>query len=138
MLYELHDKLILQYRGWLFVWEPAWEEFRPIQSIAWDGTTFQLQDDLYCSDPTSSFYGYGSERMKRLCELLRDKHDLEPIRVITIPGGTEWFRDRFVTLTPCAPRDAASWRRMVQGHGRTCRKAPRGKILTRRAMRKRK
>ena len=136
MLYQCRDTLFLTHRGWWFVWEPAWEQFRPVQSIVWDGTAYRIDDDVYCSDPTDQLYGYGSEQMRELCELLQSKQDEEPIKVITLPFGTEWFRDRFVALTPCAPRDSASWKRLVQGHGRTCRTAPRGKTLTRRALRK--
>ena len=136
MLYECRDMLVLTHRGWWFVWEPAWEQFRPIQAIVWDGTTYRINDAVYCSDPTDPLYGYGSEQMRELCELLQSRHADEPIKVTTLPSGTEWFRDRFVGLSPCAPRDAASWKRLVQGHGRTCRAQPRGKTLTRRAVRK--
>ena len=132
MLYEFRDKTFLEYKNYWFIWEPAWEAFRPIQSVVWDGTTFQIEDDLYCADPTSSVYGYGSPQMAQLCELLKDKYDEKAVKVSTLPIGTEWFRDRFATLSPCAPHDVKSWKHMVQNHGRTCRKAPRGKKLTRR------
>jgi hypothetical protein len=132
MLYEFRDKIFLEYKKYWFVWEAAWEEFRPIQGVAWNGETFQIQDDLYCSDPTSELYGYAFPRMKQLCELLKEKYNDTPVKVSSLPIGTEWFRDRFVGLTPCAPRDGKSWKRMVQNKQRTCRKAPRGKKLTRR------
>lgn len=132
MLYEFRDKTFLEYKRYWFVWESAWEAFRPIQGVSWDGTTFQIEDDMYCADPTSPVYGYGTAEMAQLCELLKDRYDSSAIKVSTLPIGTEWFRDRFVALTPCASRDAKSWKRMVQNHGRTCRKAPRGKKLTRR------
>lgn len=131
MLYEFRDKLFFEYKQWWFVWEPAWEGFRPIESVRWDGTSFQIQDDMFCSDPTDPLYGYGSTQMRELCSLLNDRKR-EAVKVSTLPIGTEWFRDRFVEFTPCASRDAQSWKRMVQNHGRTCRKAPRGKKLTRR------
>ena len=132
MLYAFRDKTFLEYKQFWFVWEPAWEAFRPIQDVKWNGTTFHVQDDTYCADPTSSVYGYGSPEMAQLCELLKDKYDENAIKVSTLPIGTEWLRDRFVSLTPCAGRDVKSWKRMVQNKGRTCRKAPRGKKLTRR------
>lgn len=132
MLYEFRDKTFLEYKRYWFVWEPAWEAFRPIEGVSWDGTTFQIKDDMYCADPTSSVYGYGSPEMAQLCELLKDRYDNTATKVSTLPIGTEWFRDRFVEMTVCAPRDAKSWKRMVQNRGRTCRKAPRGKKLTRR------
>lgn len=131
MLYAFRDKLIYEYKQWWFLWEPAWESLRPIQGIAWDGTTFRIQDDAFCSDPTSPLYGYGSPQMRQLCELLSENVP-DPVNVSTVPFGNEWFRDRFVALTSCAPRDTMSWKRMVQNKARTCRKAPRGKKLTRR------
>lgn len=132
MLYEFREKLFLEYKKWWFVWEPAWEGFRPIDSVVWDGQTFQLDDKAYCADPTDPLYGYGSEQMRDICEILTQRNTGTPTKVSTLPLGTEWFRDRFVSLSPCASRDAASWKRMVQNHGRTCRTAPRGKKLTRR------
>lgn len=131
MLYEFRDKLFLEYKKWWFVWEPAWEAYRPIEGIVWDGTTFQIQDDMYCSDPTSPMYGYGTNQMRELCTLLQENQGT-PVKVSTLPFGTEWFRDRFVAFSPCAPRDVQSWKRMVQNKPRTCRMPPRGKKLTRR------
>ena len=132
MLYEFRDTLFLHYKSWWFVWEAAWEAFRPIEGISWNGNSFQIHDERFCNDPTDTYYGYGSSQMRELCELLAEKHNETPVKVSTLPIGSEWFRDRFVALTPCAPRDPKSWKRMVQNKPRTCRKAPRGKKLTRR------
>jgi hypothetical protein len=131
MLYEFRDKRFLEYKKFWFVWEPAWEAYRPIRGVAWDGRTFQIDDASYCSDPTDPLYGYGSPQMRELCSLLSERPET-PVKVSTLPIGTEWFRDRFVDFTPCASRDVKSWKRMVQNKPRTCRKAPRGKKLTRR------
>lgn len=132
MLYEFQDKVYLEYKQWWFVWEPAWESFRPIEGVVWDGTSFRIQDESFCTDPTSDVYGYGSDKMRQLCGLLQDKYTTNAVKVSTLPFGTEWFRDRFVAFTPCAPRDVSSWKRMVRNKPRTCRKSPRGKKLTRR------
>ncbi len=134
MLYDFQDRIFLEHRKYWFVWEPAWENFRPIQDVTWTGSTFQINDDVYCSDPMSPVYGYGSAQMLHICELLHDKYSETPVKVSSLPIGMEWFRDRMVSLTPCAPRDIKSWKRMVHNHGRTCRKAPRGKRLTRRKL----
>lgn len=131
-LYEFRDKTFLEYKQLWFVWESAWEAFRPVQDISWDGNTFRVKDDAFCSDPTSSLYGYGSTEMAQLCELLKEKFDETAVKVSTLPIGTEWFRDRFVSLRECAPRNTSSWKRMVQNKHRTCRMAPRGKKHTRR------
>ena len=132
MLYEFQDKLFLEYKKFWFVWEAAWEQFRPIETVVWNGTSFDIQDKTYCADPTDDLYGYGSPQMRELCELLQDKAKETPIKVSTLPIGDVWFRDRFVAFTPCAPQDVRSWKRMVQNKARTCRKCPRGKRLTRR------
>lgn len=132
MLYEFQDKLFLEHKRFWFVWEPAWEQFRPIENVVWNGTSFDIQDKTYCADPTHTLYGYGSPQMRELCELLQDKAKDVPFKVTTLPIGQEWFRDRFVAFSPCAPRDVRSWKRMVQHKPRTCRKCPRGKRLTRR------
>jgi hypothetical protein len=134
-LYEFRDNLLLEYRGWWFLWEPAWESFRPVDNIQWDGVKFQVDDHLYCSDPTNELYGYGTQQMKDLCELLKDNHDKTPLKVSTLPlKELDWFRDRRVALTECAPRDLVSWKRMTQNKPRTCRKIPRGKKFTRRSL----
>lgn len=133
MLYDYTDRLVLSYRGWWFLWETAWDSFRPIDGIAWDGTQFVVDDRTYCSDPTDPHYGYGSDIMKELCDLLADsRHDL-PEEALWIPlGSPEWFFDRPIVLTPCAPRDHASWKRMTKGVHGTCR-VRRTRKFTRRA-----
>jgi hypothetical protein len=132
-LFEFQDRVYLHYKQYWFVWEPAWESFRPIDGVRWNGTTFVIDDITYCKDPLDEFYGYGTAQMKQVCSLLRPRYDEIPKRVYSLDtGNSEWFRDRFVAITPCAPRDKDSWKRMVQGKHRTCRRAPRGKKLTRR------
>lgn len=136
MLYEFRDRVVLEYKKWWFVWEEAWEAFRPVNNIAWDGHAFVFDDREYCSDPTDPLYGYGSQTMKDLCTLLADQKLEElPEEMDTLEThDMEWFFDRRVAVTPCAPRDQKSWRRMVQNDARTCRKAPKGKRFTRRCI----
>ena len=135
MLYDFRDRLILEYKGWWFVWEEAWDGFRPVDRIQWDGSRFVLEDRSYCKDPTDPLYGYGSQNMKEFCELLGDRRNEEvPMEVKSLESTSpEWFFDRYVALTACAPRDHASWKRMSQGKYTTLRKAPKGKKHTRRA-----
>lgn len=132
MLYDFNDQLILEHKGWWFLWETAWDAFRPIDDVQWDGTRFVYSDREYCSDPTDPLYGYGSQVMKDLCDILGDSiHEL-PAEVDCLRiGSPEWFFDRPLSLTPCAPRDLASWKRMSKGHHRTCRHR-RGRKFTRR------
>jgi len=130
---QFQDKTFLQYKQHWFVWESAWDSFRPIDGIRWTGHSFVIDDSSYCKDPLDASYGYGSEQMKQACELLHDRYTQDAKRVSNLnTGNSEWFYDRFVTLTAHASRDKNSWKRMVQGKHRTCRHAPRGKKLTRR------
>ena len=133
MLYDFNDQLILEHKGWWFLWETAWDSFRPIDDVQWDGTRFVYNDRGYCADPTDPLYGYGSEVMKDLCDLLADsRHDLPEVVDCLRIGALEWFVDRPMSLTACAPRDHASWKRMSGGAHRTCRRH-RGRKFTRRS-----
>ena len=130
---QFQDKTFLQYKKYWFVWESAWDSFRPIDGLVWNGKTFTIDDSSYCGNPLDELYGFGTEQMKQVCELLHEKYTSNPKHVTGLNiGNSEWFYDRFVTMTAHAPRDRQSWKRMVQGKHRTCRHAPRGKKLTRR------
>jgi hypothetical protein len=104
--------------------------------VQWNGSNFVFDDRDYCRDPTDPHYGYGSEVMKDLCDLLGDsRHELpEEVDCLRI-GSPEWFFDRPISLTPCAPRDMASWKRMSKGTHRTLRRlrGSRGRKFTRRS-----
>lgn len=133
MLYDFNDQLILEHKGWWFLWETAWDSFRPIDNVQWDGARFIYDDRDYCSDPMNPLYGYGSQVMKDLCDLLGDsRHELpEEVDCLRI-GNPEWFFDRPMSVCPCAPRDIDSWKRMSKGYHRTLRRS-RGRKFTRRA-----
>ena len=125
-LVQFQDHIYLGYKSNWFVWEPAWESFRPIHSVAWNGTRFQIDDRGYCDDLTSELYGYGSPQMKQVCDHLAEA--FEPRFKEAIPvsspeiGPLTWFFDRRVSLSSCAERDKASWKRMCRGRRKTCRK----------------
>ena len=137
-LFDFGDNLFLEYQNQWFLWEPSWESFRPITAMAWDGYTFMLDDRAFCADPSDPFYGYGSERMKDTCELLNNLQARDTIQTFETPqiGPLTWFRDRAVSVLPCTPMDVRSWKLMHRGKYRTCRKAPKGKRLTRRLHKK--
>jgi hypothetical protein len=129
---EHGDHTFLEFKNYWFVWEPSWDKWRPIEGYRWNGTSFVVDDGLYCTDPLDPYYGFGSAPMMRICELLEPKRtDGVPVETPVI-GETTWFRDRFVSLMPCAPTDLASWKRLVKGKPRTCRRPPPGKKLTKR------
>ena len=137
-LYSVGGVVVCQHKTQWFLWEPAWESFRPITSIAWDGESYRIEDRAYCSDPFDALYGYGSADMKKRCESLTASYRANVATATVVPslaiGPSEWFYDRMLALTPCAPRDRISWKRMTQGRARTLRHGPRNS-RTRRTLR---
>ena len=135
-LFQFQDLVLLQYKKFWFLWEPAWETFRPIDGIRWSGTAFVLDDKNYTSDLLSEDYGFGTPIMRKLCEQLANRYQsgISTAKRVHTPevGETEWFRDRFVAFTPCATKDKSSWRRMCRGKHRTLRHPPKGTHRTQR------
>jgi hypothetical protein len=123
---QYQDTTFLHYKTYWFVWEPAWSLFRPIQSFAWNGTSFVVDDSLYCKDITDPNYGFGSAPMKELCEKLTELFEpqIATSRKIDTPeiGPLIWFRDRRVSITPCCVTDVSSWKRLTNGRSKTCRR----------------
>jgi hypothetical protein len=129
------DTTFLNYKQNWFVWEPSWEMFRPITACAWNGTEYEIVEREYCADPMDPLYGFGTPQMKQVCDALTTTYasQLANAKLVTTPsvGPTEWMFDRVVAVTPCAPRDRDSWKRMVRGRTRTLRRAPRNKLTRR-------
>lgn len=132
-VYQFRDSTFLLYKSLWFVWESAWERYRPVDAFRWNGSRFELDDAKYTSDPMDDLYGYGSDSMGELCEVLSEEFPPSSGKPVShlIVGLSEWFRDRMVPLTPCAPRDVTSWKKMCQGRHRTCRRGPRNKFTKR-------
>ena len=125
-LLRYQDTTFLEYKTNWFVWEPSWESFRPITSVEWNGTSFVLNDTLYCSDPMDPLYGYGTSTMKHVCDALSSKYasQISNAKQIQTPaiGPLTWMYDRFVSVSPCAPQDRASWKRIHRGNHKTLHK----------------
>jgi hypothetical protein len=132
-LVKVGDAVYLQVKSAWFLWEPAWESWRPITSVSWDGERVVLDDRAYCSDPTDPLYGYGSPKMQELCAALTKTYSPTNAVSGSLPaiGAQEWFFDRALSLTPCAPRDKASWKRFHKGKYRTPRRAPKTRLTRR-------
>ena len=129
-LVKVGDMVVLRLKTAWFLWEPAWESWRPVSSIAWDGDSLQIDDRAYCADPMDPLYGYGSAKMRELCSILTDTYPAAEAQPGLLPaiGPREWFYDRFLSLTRCAPRDKASWKRFHKGRYRTPRTAPKTRL----------
>jgi hypothetical protein len=132
MLVRFQDKVFLFKKSKWFMWESAWDCFRPVDAVSWDGTKYVIDDKAYCSDPSSDYYGFGSKQMEDFCESL--EYDIsKAIPVSSIPvGNSEWFRDRMITIAPCASRDKTSWKKMLCGTPyKTCRNITRNRFTKR-------
>ena len=136
-LYKYNTLIFLNYKSTWFLWESAWSGFRPITSVAWNGVSFRIDDRVYCSDPSDPMYGYGTPKMKELCDMLTKTYEqkLETAIEWKSPaiGKTQWFYDRNVAISPCAPNNIGSWKRLAKGRHNTLRKVLRNK-LTRRVL----
>jgi len=134
-LYRYQDTVYLLYKQTPFVWESDWETFRPITSLAWNGSSFIVDDYVYCKDPTDEYYGFGNAAMKQACDLLTRSYGSNISKAVCVNapciGKCEWWFDRMISLTPCAPRDRGSWKRMHKGRYFTPRKGPRNKLTRR-------
>jgi hypothetical protein len=135
MLVRFQDKVFLNIGSKWFIWESSWDRYRPIDGMKWNGTQFILDDVAYCTDPSSELYGYGSQTMSDFCSALGEKYDAtkaKQVDSIAIGNSPIWFRDRMISLTPCAPKDVASWKRMLcGGRARTCRNITRNRFTKR-------
>lgn len=124
-LYKFQEYIYLEYKKNYFLWEPAWSSFRPIHGIQWNGNAFVVNDREYCTDPLDTLYGYGSPKMKQICDVFTQKYasQISTAKVVDSPetGSLRWFYDRRVSLTPCCTADKAAWKRMVRGRYKTLR-----------------
>ena len=132
-VYRFRDTTFLHYKKYWFVWESAWDGYRPVDALRWNGRTYEVVDIAYTKDPLSINYGYGSAAMKKVCDLLTEKYPKEQAVLVSHLSfqTPEWFRDRLVTLSPCAPRDIVSWKKMVMSRRRTVRRGPANKFTHR-------
>jgi hypothetical protein len=124
MLVRFNDRVFLQEGQW-FLWDTSLGLFRPIDNYAWDGTKYVVDDIAYRKDPLLKTYCFGSGRMLAKCVKLSKKYESEidkaPVPTFLSIGTPEWFRDRPVNFTHAATKDAASWKRLVNGNRRTCK-----------------
>jgi hypothetical protein len=118
-----HSNIYGKKDGQLFVFEPTWDSFRPIEKVGWDGIKYSIVDTKYKTDLFDQNYGYGSLQMKALCRQLSQTTELEDAKEITDPvlfwkwcGETEakWFYDRAcVFASPCIAKDSNQWKKYL-------------------------
>lgn len=123
-LCEFHERMYGKYKNQLYVFETAWDSFRPISYVGWNGVRFQEEDSEYKQDIFSPYYGYGSAEMKQVCREFTRTVELSNATLITDPvqfwkwygqKGAVWWYDRpVVFLHTCAPRGRESWKKYIQ------------------------
>lgn len=122
-LCEFHSQIYGKYKNQLFVFEPTWDSFRPIEKVGWNGSQYMPVDSKYKQDLFDENYGYGSLEMKALCKQLLRETELSDAKLITDSvlfwkwcGETEakWWNDRAcVFSSPCVSRDMNEWKRYL-------------------------
>lgn len=128
----------------LFVFEPTWDSFRPIEKVAWDGEVFKIIDTKYTSDLFDEYYGYGSLVMKANCRQLSQDTELSESNKITDPilfwkwcGETEakwWFDRACVFSDSCISKDQKNWKtyiKYLQTKPKTLRRPLKGRLTRR-------
>ena len=121
----------------LFVWEAAWDSFRPIESIGWNGKEMIGVDTKYKQDIFDPYYGYGSPEMKQLCRRLTDITELNAPESPILWLKGEFWRDRNCSFAfECSSRSIQSWKKYIgymNSRAKTLRKVP-GNRITRRKL----
>jgi hypothetical protein len=99
----------------LFQWDSAWETFRPVHEIVWDGRFISIPK--YTSDIFDPNYGFGSPEMKQLCRRLTETTELDSAEEKIPWVAGEWFKDRLVPFHPCVPRTVQGWKNYISYTG---------------------
>jgi hypothetical protein len=112
MSIKFHNNIYLKTeKGW-FLWEPAWGMYRPIEKLAWNGTSFKQVFDKKFLTITDEFYGFGSKEMYKYCENLGEPKESKEAYVY-IGKNPEWWYDRPVVFAECTNKERVSWKKMV-------------------------
>jgi hypothetical protein len=140
-----HDRIYGIYETQLYVFEPTWDSFRPIERVGWDGQKYSIVDSKFKTDLFSDFYGYETSEQKQLCKRLIEETELEGASEITDSvvfwkwsGEVEakWFKDRpCVFSSPCVDKNWVKYLKYLNIRPRTLRNYPR--VRTKRLLRKR-
>jgi hypothetical protein len=123
-LVEFYERIYGKYNNQLFIFETAWDSFRPISYVGWNGTRFEEESSDYTQNIFSPYYGYGTAETKQLCKELTNTTELSEARPLSDPvvfwkwcgqqGAVWWFDRPSVFLNKCSPRTRDSWKRYIQ------------------------
>jgi hypothetical protein len=114
-LVNFKERLYGKLESQLFVWEAAWDSFRPIEKLGWNGKEIIGVDTKYKQDIFDPYYGFGSPEMKQLCRRLTDITELNVPESQTMPWiKGEFWRDRECSFAfECSSKSVQSWKRYI-------------------------
>lgn len=143
-LCTFHERIYGKKDNQLYVFEPTWDSFRPIERVAWNGESYAILDSKYKPDLFDDYYGYGSLQMKAFCRDLTQTTELEEAKDVTDPilfwkwcGEKEakwWFDRPCVFSTGCVTRDQKDWKKYIkylQTKPKTLRRPLKGRMTRR-------
>jgi hypothetical protein len=130
-LRTFYNRIYGKYEKQLYVFEPMWDSFRPIERVGWNGKQFSIVDAKYKQDIFSRTYGFENLEQKILCKKLLDETELEHSVEILDPvsfwkwcGETEakLFKDRpCVFANSCVEKDWKKYLKYLEVKPRTLR-----------------
>jgi len=148
-LKTFQDRIYGKHENQLYVFEPAWDSFRPIEHVAWDGKNYVILDQKFKQDMFDPNYGYGSLEMRATCRKLSQETELEEAKPILDPvefwkwsGEKElkWWIDRAVLFaSPCVQKDNEGWKsylHYLNVRAKTLRQHVRGRLTKRLGVKK--
>jgi len=140
-LCTFHDRIYGKYENQLYVFEPTWDSFRPIERVGWDGKQYSIVDSKFKKDIFSDFYGYESVDQKKLCKQLIEETELEKATELVDSvafwkwsGEVEakWFKDRPCVFTsPCVEKNWIKYLRYLNIRAKTLRQYPKTRTTKR-------
>lgn len=148
-LRTFQDRIYGKYENQLFIFEPAWDSFRPIEHVAWNGTKYVILDQKFKQDLFDPNYGYGSLAMKATCRKISQDTELETAKEIKDAvefwkwsGEKElkWWNDRpCLFASPCVEKDREDWKNYLKYENvraKTLRQPIRGRLTRRLGIKK--
>lgn len=130
-LRTFYNRIYGKYEKQLYVFEPLWDSFRPIERVGWNGKQFSIVDSKYKQDIFSRTYGFEGLEQKNLCKRLLDETELEhSVEIIDPVSFWKWcgeteaklFKDRpCVFANSCVEKDWKKYLKYLEVKPRTLR-----------------
>ena len=135
-LVKFQDRIYAKDQRRLFVWESAWDSFRPCEQIVWNPVTRQVEPFFgqYCSELFDVAYGFSGTKTQcieltdRVIDTLGEARELSDTEFWAWTEQiTEWFFDRPIVIHPCVKGkpSRAQYLAIMNLRARTARRIPR-------------